>query len=240
MADHLWFVPAAGAGRIERPYISAIREYELSPEINVQWQYSVYPTEQDPVPSEGCLRVGTNTLFSQATGPVPAVVPATLDLCYASWIWHSCTDGDDITVSGQLEVGTVFSRHLAGYRGPGILVDLPSTRVWNSVEAWVKMRVSSISTISGVYFVINDPNANTVGLNAPPVDWLTAFPVIIVANQWTVLKAHHSGLWVPPTWSLDNLRATLTVLGTTTPLNVGAITVDVEWFAFRLSDDVLP
>jgi len=235
MADHLWFAPVAGGGAPQHTIQSVYNEFEFEPEINVQWTFSAYPTSTGA--AEACVRPGTVTSFSHASGPSPSVEPAKLTSCDGKWQWRSCADDQSVTVGGQLSVGTVFSRELANYiHGVYPAIVASPNYTWDTVEAWVKFQVSSITTISGIYFVINDRAGNTIGLGVAPVDWLAGLPV--AANTWTVIKAFKWGGWTE--WDDDNLRATLSILGTDQRANVGDIRVHVEWFAFRLSDDELP
>jgi hypothetical protein len=234
MADHMWFVPVTGGHEhalevASRPGVTGVDN------TNVQWDIARYPTYEDPLTEAACTTMSSYTeLAMGSTGP--PVVESKLTNCFGTWRWRSCTDGQNVIVGGQLAVGTVFSRQL------GIWTDnapnapsLVGTDLWDTVEAWVKFRLSAanLGRFDNVFFVINDSAGLSIGLNAPPSNWLApATPIII--NQWFVAYAFKTGNWSG--WDNDNLRATLSVQGTSVAANVGPVTVDVEWFAFRLSD----
>jgi hypothetical protein len=128
-------------------------------------------------------------------------------------------------------------------QGPGLppaLDPVNNPASWNRVDAWVKLRLNSlnINRFGHIFFVINDSGGgpNVIGLGAPPRDWLT-LPGLLL-GQWSIFHAWQVGNW--ERWESRNLRAVLSVMGTQNPINVGVTTVDMEWFAFRLSEEIPP
>jgi hypothetical protein len=100
------------------------------------------------------------------------------------------------------------------------------------VEVWVKYRVSAVGPLSAINFVLNDSAGNAQYLGTPANhNWLT----VTAANVWQVAYVKNAA----PNWSGwadENLRATVHFEGTNLIANVGRVDVDIEWFAFRLSD----
>ena len=252
MAEHVWFVPVtAGWPQEPTPVPPGIH----TPwELNVQWDFTQYPTTQIPPPDVANVRVVPYTMFTPANLPGQPNTPARLSGCHGSWAWRSCTDGEIITVGGQLAVGTVLSRFLPVFPlippAPGLDPAIGSPLTWNKVEAWVKYSIGVPPgqgvPLSAIHFTLND----ATGINhwwdpwtlpppppPPPVpgNWLLS----TTPGAWRVIYVSSLNLnW--QNWDPFNLRAVLTVLGTTIPANVGRVTVSVEWFAFRLSDQVSP
>jgi hypothetical protein len=209
----------------------------------VQWDFGVFPVNQDPPAEPSCLAYTSETDFDLGQENNPGD-PSELDNCYGRWAWRSCTDGNNITVGGQVAIGTVFSRYLDMYDdlGAGIIFPGPGNPAsWDRVDAWVKFRVNAvnINRFGRIFFSINDgpAGANICGLNGqPPRDWMT-FPALAL-NAWIIVHAFKVGNWEG--WESRNLRAVLSVMGTQMPINVGWTHVDVEWFAFRLSEEIAP
>jgi len=231
MADHLWFIPATGGGP-NGPLLTSSPPLNVPQEFNVQWNFSGWPTE--PAADQACLAAFPSVVF---TPNVLSFEPSRLADCHARWSWRSCSNGQHVTVGGQLAVGTVFSRLLNLYTDAQP-PNHSGAATWNTVEAWVKFRLSvaNVNVFDAVYFSLNDRSGNYIGLNAPahppppPVrDWRT----LAGPNSWFVAYAYNIGNWA--SWTSENLRATLTVLGTSNPAFVGVSIVDVEWFAIRLS-----
>jgi hypothetical protein len=234
MAEHVWFVPVSG-GRGVGETVPVLPPQEF----NVQWEFN--PTATMPAPALASVESASVTQF---TFPTP--LSAQLRSCYGQWLWHSCAQGGVVVLGGQLAVGTVFSRKLQNYRlvppPPPITPDLnPPT--WNTVEAWVKYYVDSPARLDRIYFVINDSLGNWADPWAPsppppqppPTDWL---PVAALGG-WRVAWTRRSSVdWIG--WNSENLRATIHFPGTLNPANVGGVVIDIEWFAFRLSDQVSP
>ena len=227
MAEHLWFVPVTGGGPTKPTPVGA--EVNTPYEFNVQWDVRNYP--MDPVGTAiPCVRAFPVNLIAPANQVGLPNTPATLRDCHGKWIWRSCTDGQAITVGGQLAVGTVLSRRLKLFDRPG---HETGALLWDTVEAWVKYRVSATVPLTVINFTLNDRAGLWAdGWVPTPGNWLGS----TVANAWRVIYLKKSGAWTD--WIDENLRAVLTVLGTTIPANVGLVEVDVEWFAFRLSDQV--
>jgi len=228
MADHLWFIPVSAGGSFG-PVPSTWAPLVPPWEFNVQWNFQVYPGSE-PDTSQSCISAHPSVIFSRSTA---LQVPNTLFNCAGEWTWRSCTNGERVTVGGQLGVGVVFSRLLNLYSNaaPPLLTGSAS---WNKVEAWVKFRVNTLGAFDAAYFSINDattPVPLFAGLGVPAVqDWLP----LMVPGAWFVAYAFKTGFWNG--WTSENLRAVLTVLGTSIPANVGLSIVDVEWFAIRLSE----
>jgi hypothetical protein len=263
MADHVWFVPAAGGGFTLQRSFSAVplinlQTADIGPNINVQWGFVEFPV----VPPPGtdtllpcCFKAdavnGFGLLPVDGMG-VPVTGPDYLAECYARFKWRSTTDCPDntrVVEGGSLRIGTVFSRYLEEYPNPPVapdgqpdpdsVVPGPYNSFWNTVEAWCKFLVVDKTKLSKATFGITAAAPlGTVGqIGSAPNDWL----VHAVNGQWRVAYAKY-GL-VASDWdgfSDRNLRAVLTVDGTTTPANVGDTEIWVEWFAFRLSNQGTP
>jgi hypothetical protein len=239
MSEHVWFVPVT-AGWPQEP--TPVPPGVHTPwEFNVQWDFTQYPTTQIPPPDVANVRVVPYTMFTPANLAGQPNTPARLNGCHGSWAWRSCTDGEIITVGGQLAVGTVLSRFLPVWLVPPVPGHDPpvgSPYTWNMVEAWVKYSIGVPPgqgvPLSAINFTLNDLGGNWADPWAPPApaptDWLPS----TVAGAWRVIYTKKAGNWTG--WNDTNLRAVLTVLGTTVPANVGRVTVSVEWFAFRLSN----
>jgi hypothetical protein len=241
MADHMWFVPVTGGHEhgLEfsmRPGITGIDN------TSVQWDAAKYPSGEET--EAACTSM--TSLTALAMGAVgPPIVESKLTDCFGTWRWRSCTDGSNITVGGQLGVGTVFSRWLNRYIDnplppPPIIADPAGNLSWNRVDAWVKFRLNAanINMFDNVFFVINDSAGLSAGLNAAPRNWIGT--VGLAVGSWFVAHAFVSQTpqeW--DDWEYENLRATLSVQGTSVPANVGPVEVNVEWFAFRLSEQQL-
>lgn len=240
MADHQWFVPVSGGRGYNMTEMDTTRATPSEP-YNVQWDFKNFPDSA----AKSCVDAASATTMNWGSSVGPT--PSKLSVCYGMWNWRSCSDGQNVTVGGQLAVGTVFSRIVNRYINnpappPLIIADAPASYSWNRVDAWVKFMLVStnINMYDNVFFTINDPvAANAVGLNAAPINWIGAGTVPPLAiNTWFVAHAWKSGGWgpEPPDWDDDNLRATLSVQGTSVAANVGPVGVNVEWFAFRLSE----
>lgn len=240
MAEHLWFIPVTGGSSGS----DVAASFPIAPTrdlTNVQWFFSVYPVGQEPPVDTACLSYSSITSFSMGQENDPGE-PSKLVNCYGHWAWRSCEQDNNIVTGGQLAVGTVFSRLLEIYQDgipdPGHV----GPDVWDMVEAWVKFRINAanINMFDNVFFTINDSSAppNVVGLNNMNArDWLgTIGPGGL--NNWFVAYAFKVGNWEG--WESYNLRAVLSAQGTRNPANVGPVSVDVEWFAFRLSEETPP
>jgi len=230
MADEmLWFVPVTGGGPTI-PHGAGTGPIRSPASFNVQWDTDIYPESQDPEPEHPIFEVETITAFSNATGG--GEEPDTLGMlsnCYAQFRWYSCADGDegDITMGGQLNIGTVFARQL-----PTVYPSSPGILRWNTVEVWAKYRVSDKTRLSWIELVLNDSAPANIAGSGDLIG-------VTTDNVWNVGYAHHQDA----SWSgvnSSNLRATLNFLGTTDDATVGLVTVDIEWFAFRLSNQELP
>ena len=233
MAEHVWFVPVScGRGTGPTTVLPPLHPKDF----NVQWDFE--PLLLSPLPELACL----DWTSAMSFGFQPMAGAAYLGACFARWTWRSCAQSGVIITNGQLAIGTVLSRYLPDYTPVGAPNPEPaltpiSRYQWLSVEAWVKMRLPNLGPVGQVYFALNDSAGNVIGLNAAPATWLPFIP----ANQWMVVEAKKSGAFADwACWDSRNLRATLTVQGTANPANVGRVDVDVEWFAFRLSDEVPP
>jgi hypothetical protein len=94
--------------------------------------------------------------------------------------------------------------------------------------------VANANVFDAVHFCINDRSGNFSGLGvATARNWIP-----LAGVNWFVAYAFRSAAnpdgWNG--WDSENMRATLTVLGTSVAANVGLSVVDVEWFAIRLSN----
>jgi len=122
----------------------------------------------------------------------------------------------------------VFSRTLIDRYGNTPL----GTYTWDDVEVFAKYRVSDKTKLDHILLRIND----SAGLYFPTADADDIVPY--TSGTWRVVGVRKDNTWSNgEDWDDDNLRATLTFQGTTSAANVGVVTVDVEWFAFRLSDE---
>jgi len=230
MSDHLWFIPVTG-GWPTQPTGAPPGVYEPR-EINVQWNVTSYPTS--PPVDIPCVRAAPIVMFTPGAS-LPGVQQARLTQCYGSWRWRSCSDGQVITVGGQLEVGTVFARGLPldnNAAGP------PSQQAfvtWSDVDVWVKYRVSDYNRLSALYLSINDMTGVQVAASPNMQPLLNPAWNSVWRVEW-LSRGNWQGWDTPPT----NLRVVLTALGTVNIANVGLVTVDVEWFAIRLRGEVNP
>jgi hypothetical protein len=240
MASHVWFVPAASGGQV---FPITSKQNPLAPNANVQWQFGAFPPGLNPPVDIPCLAPDATTNFT-VSAPGAAGL---LDNCYATWAWKSHGCDNRITIGGELLVGTVFSRFLPTFLpppfpgGPNVDPGVGSPYTWGVVEAWAKYRVSDQTKLSAIFFSLNgDINGVPAGLpvgiaGTPPADWLP----FTAPGQWKMAYASMGPIWGAE-WAYKNLRAVLTLQGATAPgvggANVGNITVDVEYFAFRLSD----
>jgi hypothetical protein len=221
MAEHVWFIPVTGgsgaaAGAATFP-IAPTRDLT-----NVQWNFSVFPVGQEPPAAVSCLSYNSITRFTMGQEAMDPI-PARLNDCYGSWKWRSCADNSNIVSGGQLAVGTVFSRELIAQHGD----DVPVAYSWNTVEVFAKYRVDDKTKLDNIFLVINDSLGNFYP--NPATDDHPGY----TSGTWRVVGTRNRNHWQD--WDSDNLRATLTFQGTTVAANVGLVTVDVEWFAFRLS-----
>jgi hypothetical protein len=141
-----------------------------------------------------------------------------------------------MVLGGQLAVGTVFSRKLQTYltlQPPPPFLPDPTAPTWNTVEAWVKFRVDTTARLRAIYFVINDSAGNWSDpwmVGGLPTDWVPLAALGGWRVAWTKKHLNWDG------WNDENLRATIHFPGTLNPANVGGVAIDVEWFAFRLSN----
>lgn len=237
MADErLWFVPATGGRGYDVSAVDPSRRTPIEP-YNVQWDFDKYPDAAE----KACIDAGSATTMTMGSSVGPS--ESKLSQCYGMWNWRSCSDGQNVTVGGQLAVGTVFSRllnlYVDGNPPPPPDIVPAGSLSWERVDAWVKFMLvaTNINKFDNVFFVINDTGANSLGLNATPRNWLTGLAVPFLINTWNVAHAYVSQAQAEwDDWDQDNLRATLSVQGTTVAANVGAVGVNVEWFAFKLSN----
>ena len=228
----LWFVPATGGGPY-LPQASGTGPINLPEQFNVQWDTNTYPTVQATITQHPFFDVHSVTQFDSGSGPSSPDVPGKLRNCFARFVWDSCNDPDgefpnDISLGGQLNIGTVFSRELNVQHGDGTL---PISYKWDIVEVFAKYRVDETDRLSKIYLTICDEAGNSHPFPNPSDDLTNASD-----DTWRVVGTRKDGSWDDPLWSSSNLRACLTFFGTTTPANVGRVVVDVEWFAFRLTD----
>jgi len=219
MAEHLWFIPVSAGGSFG-PVPSTWAPMVPPWEFNVQWNFQSYPGTP-PETDVPCITAHPNVAFTRSTG---IDYPSKLLWCNGRWSWRSCTDGQNITVGGQLEVGTVFARQLRTR-----FLDSPPPIPYSSfstVEVWAKYRLDVPARLDAVILSINDAGGN---ISNSPNDVGQA-----VANTWREIYHLHNNWdgWDSPG---SNLRVVLTCLGTSFPANVGPINVDVEWFAIRLT-----
>lgn len=116
-----------------------------------------------------------------------------------------------MTKGSQLAIGTVFANSLSG-------------TTWDTVEVWAKFKVSNTRRLSSVYLSLNDSGANS----SSSANLLGS----LVNDTWYVAHLSSSSL---DDWAHSNIRGVLTLQGTTTAADVGALDVYVEWFAFGLT-----
>jgi hypothetical protein len=116
-----------------------------------------------------------------------------------------------MTKGSQIGVGTVLARSLT---------DLT---LWGTVDVWAKFKVSTVRRLSKIYLSLCDSGANTSAIEVGQV----------FDDTWRF--THHYKSSSIDNWANGNLRGVLTFQGTTTPANVGALDVYVEWFAFGLT-----
>ena len=221
MSEHIWIVPVScGRGTGPTTVVPPLHPKDF----NVQWDFE--PLMLEPGAELACLDWTSMMWF----GFPPLHPSAQLSDCFARWTWRSCAQGGVILTGGQLAVGTVFSRKLPTYgANPGV-PGLPFQ--WNTVEAWVKYKVTAVGPLSAIYFVLNDSAGNWSDPWMPggvPQDWLPT----TAAGVWRVAWTKKIGNWT--NWTDQNLRATAHFVGTHVPANVGRVDVDIEWFAFKLS-----
>ena len=220
-ADQIWFIPVTGGGPFS---VTATGSGPLirPSDLNVQYAFKQYPTQQAHIsPAAPIFAVETHTEFDQAEG-ASSIEPGKLLNCFARFIWDSCacdeTYDTEITLGGQLNVGTVF----AAYLPPGT-ADL----AWKSVQIWVKMRISAIARLSGVYLTVSDRDGTNKDSSGNLRSSFTDGEWFVI--NWTVDDV--------TSWEVENLRSTVSVLGTDNVANIGRVSVDMEWFAFRLFGD---
>jgi hypothetical protein len=225
MAEHVWFIPVTG-GSSGSDVAAAFPIAPTRDLTNVQWNFSVFPVGQEPPAAVSCLSYNSITRFTMGQEG-PPITPARLNDCYGSWTWRSCADDQNIITGGQLAVGTVFSRQLTVSHGDDVPPNIVYT--WDDVEVFAKYRVSNVNRLDNIYLTINEASG-TWFPNPVSDDWGNC-----VSNTWRVVGTRKNNAWSG--WEdIENLRVTLNFQGTTNLANVGLVTVDVEWFAFRLSD----
>lgn len=194
-------------------------------EFNVQWNFVNFPA--DPEAAQPCITAHPFVGFTRSNAENET---AKLNECFGRWTWRSCTDGQRVTVGGQLAIGVVFGNELVVRYGD-IPPALPTTHVWNQVEVFAKYRVDDKTKLSHIFLNLSDNLGNSYPAAALCDDWIP-----YVSNTWRVIGTRIYNInWA--LWSRSNLRAVLTFLGTTNPANVGPVNVDVEWFAFRLTPE---
>jgi hypothetical protein len=248
MAEHVWFVPAAGGGYSELrpgPPVNLIRNSDQR-YINVQWSFTEFPYNQNPPVALPNLDATAVTRF---TNIAPAA-PDTLLNCFARFNWRSASDcpATKVVSGGRLTVGTVFSRYLEKYPMSAPPADPPADQVpplagtlfqWNTVEAWAKFLVVDKARFSRITFSLNGVTGGPAGMLGTG-NWLPN----AVNGSWRVAYARYpmNGGESWEGWTDRNLRAVLTFDGVdnSAPANAGQTEVWVEWFAFRLSDEVSP
>lgn len=197
-------------------------------EFNVPWNFQAYPTGA-PTTAPPCITAHPSTIVAISNS---IIEPNRLLFSHGRWTWRSCTDGLRVTVGGQLGIGTVFSRILR-LVNDGPTFPPGSFDYWASVEAWAKYRVDDTARLSAIQLAIDDLNG--VG---PPYIALSGNVLGFTANNdWHTVHAASGPLGVP-VHADENLRLTLTFLGTTAVASVGEVNVDVEWFAIRLRGQV--
>jgi hypothetical protein len=223
MADHLWFIPAAG-GAARGTWTGAPGpgpQTNFDPTfINVQWMFmaaSAFGAPPILAPIEA-------TVVNEV---LPPASPMGLLSSYASFRWVSIKP----SVGGNLEVGTVFSRLLGTWAAPGNDNPPPAGSLWNTVECWCKYRINNPAVFTKITMNMNGlvqpfPLPITLG------DWLP----FTAAGVWREAYVKYAGPW--DGFSDENLRATISFDGPTVPLGAGGLSqVDIEWFAVRLSDE---
>lgn len=222
---HVWFIPVTGGRGPGMSGIEPFRKQAVEP-FNVQWNSSVYPVNQEPTAEESCVQSTGITSFVMGYDIAPNDEPSRLSQCHGTWTWRSCKDGSDVVVGGQLAVGTVFSKELPVLHG-----DTPhNTYLWNIVEVFAKYRVDDKNKLDHIWLTLCDSGPNRFPVPPFGDDWGNA-----VNNQWGVAGLCKRFNWQD--WDEDNLRVVLNFQGTTSAANVGKVTCDVEWFAFRLSHE---
>lgn len=220
MADEqLWFVPVTGGHEhaLEHAMRPGITGFDNT---NVQWDMAKYPSGVET--EAACTSMTSYTALAMGSSG-PPVVESKLTDCFGMWRWRSCTDGVNITVGGQLGVGTVFARELRTRNTPP---DPPIPYIsWSIVDVWAKYRVDNTARLDNIFLSISDRTGNSAAcLNDVPNALNNVWKVIYLTNNnWDD--------WDDPA---ENLRVTLSLQGTTNINNVGPVTVNVEWFAIRL------
>ena len=233
MADQLWFIPATGGGSFSVTP-TGTGPLNRPADLNVQYGFGRYPTQQQNIsPTAPILAVETRTEFDNAEG-ASSLEPGKLLNCFARFIWDSCAcdpeHEDEITLGGQLNVGTVFARLL-----PKENATSPSSvSRWGTVEVWVKFRVDVPDRLDQIYISIGDKSGNVQ--STPDDEIIGAIPT----NDWFVGYFSYIGSDEDPDWNgwdSQNLRSTISFLGTSDVANIGRVNIDIEWFAFRLSNE---
>src|SRR5690606_22938417 len=97
---------------------------------------------------------------------------------------------------------------------------------WDVVDVWAKIRISDLTLVSSVFMSISDVLGNR--------DSSSDLIGTLSSNVWGIVRMESTTNWSG--WEETNLRATVSVLGTTNVTNIGRVSVDLEWFAFRLHD----
>jgi len=225
MADHLWFIPVSSGNTLGE----AAAAFPIAPTrdlTNVQWNFNVYPISQVPPAEASCLSYNSYSAFTMGSDVGPT--PSELVECYARWRWRSCADHVNILNGGQLAVGTVFARELPLDN----LEPHVTWNTWNIVDVWAKYRVDVPARLDNIFLSINDRGGNVV--SGPNL-----LPLLTPAGVWRVAYLSNPAweYWDTPA---TNLRVVMSFQGTTNLANVGTVNVDMEWFAIRLREEIMP
>jgi hypothetical protein len=197
MADHLWIIPVS----------AGVENQDM---FNVQWHTAAWPTTASPATVTGVSKVG----FTPKSG----VAEAVLGGCNGFWEWTSIQLGGNVSVGSQFLLGTVFAAKL--------LDNAQSNPItWNTVDVWIKFKVSDKTRFDSIKVVINDDG----GVNRSSSAELIT--VAMTNGEWFIGSHTVSSL---SSWDTTNLRVLLVALGTSNSSNVGDTSIEVEWITIRL------
>lgn len=150
-----------------------------------------------------------------------------LTTCHGQWAWTSTATGSfppRLAAQADLSLGFGFAKRPLG--------TYPADQQQTSrVIVRARVRVNDTARLSSLYLVLNDVGAAddtpASGASANVLGSLTS-------GQWAVVTlASPATATDVSSWGTD-LRCGLIAYGTTTPANVGATTVSVEWIAAEL------